>query len=132
MKRSRIPVVAAVGAALLAACAGNTDPQAETAVGSVQAIYLERAPGVYMDHRVSSDGANGRRWAAVLLRAPLANGRSFTTAAIDADVPVEVGDLVELEVENDAPEAQARVSGIVSRRAERAARLNIKGPRWAS
>lgn len=134
MKRNCSPVTAALGAALLAACAGERGPQAEIAVGSVQAIYLERAPGVYVDHRVSPDGSDARRWAAVVLRTPLANGLSFTTAAVDGDVPVEVGDLVELEVGIDAPDAhvQARVSGIVSPRAERAARLNIKGPRWAS
>jgi len=134
MKRNRFPLVAALGSVLLTACAADPDPHAETAVGSVQAIYLERAPGVYVDHRLSPDGSDARRWAAVLLRTPLANGLSFTTAAVDDDVSVEVGDLVELEVGDVVQDAhaQARVSGIVSPRAERAARLNIKGPRWAS
>ncbi len=125
---------AVVAGALLAACAGSADPEAtQRAQGRVQALYVERAPGVFEDHRVSRDGTEARRWAAVALREPLDDGRTFTAAAVDPATMLEVGDTVEVEL--GTPEDArnpARVRAIVSRRAEGAARLNIKGPRWAS
>lgn len=138
MKRRPSPVAAAVIAAagtLLVACAGDTQSERErVAEGRVQALFVERAPGVLVDHRVSPDGSDARRWAAVSLREPLDGGRTFTTAAVDATTVLEVGDTVQIALGASAgePGEPARVRAIVSRRAERAARLNIKGPRWAS
>jgi len=135
MKQHLLPFTAAFGAALLVACAGNPEPDTRRAVGRVQAIYVERTPGVFVDHRVSQDGSAARRWAAVVLRDALADGRSFTTARLEDGIAAEVGDTVELEIAVDgraAGRSPSRVSAIVSRAAERAARLNIKGPRWAS
>ncbi|MCC7547416.1 MAG: hypothetical protein IT532_06605 [Burkholderiales bacterium] len=134
MKRRLSSLATVAGAALLAACSGSPEPDPRIAIGRVQAIYVERAPGVYVDHRVSPDGSAARRWAAVVLREPLAEGRSFTTALIDGGILPEVGDTVELHVgaHTGQGESSAHVSAIVSRRAERAAGLNIKGPRWAS
>jgi len=138
MKRSLAPLAAAViaaGGVLLAACAGDSQSErARIAEGRVQALYVERAPGVLVDHRVSRDGSDTRRWAAVSLRKPLDDGRTFTTAAVDAATALEVGDTVQvaLGASPGNPHEPARVQAIVSRRAERAARLNIKGPRWAS
>jgi len=134
MKRPPLYLATVLAAAALAGgCAGNPEPEHRGSVGQVQALYVERSPGVLIDHRVSQHGNRTARWAAVALREPLADGRRFATAEVDPATPVEVGDTVEVTLGPAASAHEpARITAIVLKRAERAARLNIKGPRWAS
>jgi len=134
MKRTPTSFATALAAAALATgCAGDPAPEHRSGVGQVQALYVERSPGVFVDHRVSQHGSDTPRWAAVSMREPLADGRRYATAAVDPSTPVEVGDTVEVALEPEANTHEpARITAIVMKRAERAARLNIKGPRWAS
>ncbi|MCW5619506.1 MAG: hypothetical protein KIS79_00125 [Burkholderiales bacterium] len=122
-------VMAVAATVAIAGCAGDTDPGTTAAIGQVRALYVERSPGVFIDHRMPVDSLDNARWAAVALRQPLPDGGSFATARIDPDTAVEVGDTVELEL---GPQP-ARVTAVLVKRSQRAAApLNLKGPRWAS
>lgn len=123
-------VMAVVAVVMIAGCTGDTDQGTTAAIGQVRALYVERSPGVFVDHRMPVDNSpDNARWAAVALRQPLPDGGSFATARIEPDTIVEVGDTVELEL---GPQP-ARVTVVLAKRSQRAAApVNLKGPRWAS
>jgi hypothetical protein len=86
------------------ACANQPDAGGSKQVGKVQAVFVERYPGVFVDRRVAGDAASGKPvWVYVKFAQPLTDGRKFASALAGSEPAVEPGDLVEMRLHLTAP-----------------------------
>jgi hypothetical protein len=100
------PRLALSASALIAllGCANQPDVGGTTQVGKVQGVFVEQYPGVFVDQRVADAGASGKpTWAHVKFAQPLADGRTFATAIVQAGQAVEPGDLVQMRLRRVTP-----------------------------
>jgi hypothetical protein len=110
-------------------CANQPDVGGTTQVGKVQGVFVEQYPGVFLDQRVTDAGAFGKStWAHVKFAQPLADGRTFATAMVQAGQAVEPGDLVEMRFRAALPGSMAvvqehnQVTAVIARHGSAAAR----------
>jgi hypothetical protein len=95
--KSALTVAALVFAVVLVQGYARTASLTETAhVGTVEALYAESHPGVYVPLRTSDSRSTAAVWVHIRFAHALEDGRRFAVAALPAGLQVAPGDVVEM------------------------------------
>jgi hypothetical protein len=114
MQKIAILATVALIGSLAQGCASDQRAETNLHVGKIQGVYVEEYKGVFVDQAVVGSGSGKPLWVYVTFAQPLADGRIFATAMLNAGPRVEPGDLVELQMNPSGSDAAAPVSSYVT------------------
>jgi hypothetical protein len=81
---------------LIQAYARTAELSGSTHVGTVESVFVEQYPGIYVDRDVAQQDTPGPAWVHVKFSEPLEDGRTFAIAMLPADMRAKTGDRVEM------------------------------------
>jgi hypothetical protein len=95
--KSALTIAALLFAVVLIQGYARTASLAETThVGTVEALYVESYPGVFVPRSPSDSRSSAAVWVHIRFAHALEDGRRFTVAALPPGLQVAPGDLVEM------------------------------------
>jgi hypothetical protein len=120
--KSLLTVAALLFAALLVQAYARTASLSDgTHLGTVEAVFVESQPGVFVPRSTASAGESTPVWVHVRFADALQDGRNIAVAALPPELPVALGDIVEMRFGNpadgtDSQPVQNRVTARIAQR----------------
>lgn len=93
---------------LIQAYARTAELSGSTHVGTVESVFVEQYPGIYVDRDIAQQDLKSPAWVHIKFSEPLEDGRTFAIATLPADMRAKAGDRVEMRFadnDNAHPEA---------------------------
>jgi len=93
---------------LIQAYARTAELSGSTHVGTVESVFIEQYPGIYVDRDIAQQDLKSPAWVHIKFSEPLEDGRTFAIAMLPADMRAKAGDRVEMRFadnDNAHPEA---------------------------
>ena len=93
---------------LIEAYARTAELSGSTHVGTVESVFIEQYPGIYVDRDIAQQDLKSPAWVHIKFSKPLEDGRTFAIAMLPADMRAKAGDRVEMRFadnDNAHPEA---------------------------
>ena len=93
---------------LIQAYARTAELSGSTHVGTVESVFVEQYPGIYVDRDIAQQDLKTPAWVHIKFSEPLEDGRTFAIAMLPADMRAKTGDRVEMRFadnDNAHPEA---------------------------
>ena len=93
---------------LIQAYARTAELSGSTHVGTVESVFVEQYPGIYVDRDIAQQDLKSPAWVHIKFSEALEDGRTFAIAMLPADIRAKAGDRVQMRFAdsgNTHPEA---------------------------